>query len=62
VGRKGDESVLPPAWLGDMDEECQRERGDELWLASIAKVYSSSVGIVGDIKRDAWRQLESAYD
>ena len=40
VGFKGDESVSPlPFWLGDIDEECERlgERGDELWLAFMAK-------------------------
>lgn len=52
-GRKGDESVLPPAWLGDLDGggECERERGDELWLISMGKGYSSSLGIAGGYKK-----------
>ena len=50
-GRKGDESVLPPAWLGDLDGGGERERGDELWLISIAKGYSSSLGIAGGYKK-----------
>lgn len=53
-GCKDDEPESPLGRSSDLDGECERERGEELWLVSMAKKSdsASSLGIAGGRIKD----------